>query len=476
MTFSTSMIPHDAPECLSRRDLLRRSSAGFGMLALASLFAKESQATPTARLPHFPARASRVIFLFMKGGPSHLDTFDFKPQLQKADRQVLPFEKPRVQFASTGALLASPWKFKRHGESGLPVSELFPHVSKLVDDLCVINSLHGTNPAHGGACLKLHTGSDAFVRPSIGSWVTYGLGTENENLPGFVTICPTLAHGGTKNWGSAFLPAANAGTPLGNASQTSEQARVKFIKNATLSRKSQRLQLDLTQTWNRGFLNSTGPDAALEARIQSFELAFRMQTEMPTALDLNDETQATHNLYGIDNPTTADFGRQCLMARRFAERGVRFVQVTHSNTEVQWDQHGNLRKGHEQNAGEVDKPIAGLLRDLKARGLLNDTLVLWGGEFGRTPTCQGKGHDGRDHNSEGFTMWLAGGGTRRGIRYGATDDFGYFAAENKVHIHDLHATLLHLLGIDHLRLTHRHAGRDFRLTDVAGKVVNGIIA
>ena len=466
----------------SRRQLLQRCSAGFGSLALASMLADETRAANSPNKtgefdsPHIPAKAKRVIFLFMKGGPSHMDTFDYKPQLQKDDKKPLPFEKPRVQFAPTGELLASPWKFKQYGESGIRVSELFPHVAECVDDLCIINSLHGTNPAHGGASLKLHTGSDTFVRPSMGAWVNYGLGTENANLPGFITICPTLAHGGTKNWSSAFLPAAYSGTPLGNASLSSEEARVKYIQNARLSRDAQRLQLDFTQTLNRDFQEQTGPDAALDARIKSFELAFRMQTEMPAALDLAAETQATQELYGLNDERTADFGRQCLMARRFAERGVRFVQITHSNTEVQWDQHGNLRKGHEQNAGEVDKPIAGLLRDLKARGLLEDTLVLWGGEFGRTPTCQGKGHDGRDHNPEGFTMWLAGGGVKTGIQYGATDAYGYYATENKVHIHDLHATMLHLLGLDHLRLTYRHAGRDFRLTDVAGHVVHDIIA
>lgn len=405
-----------------------------------------------------------------------MDTFDYKPKLQENDRKPLPFDKPRVQFAPTGDLLASPWKFERYGESGIAVSELFPHVAEVVDDLCIINSMHGSNPAHGGACLKIHTGSDTFVRPSFGSWITYGLGTENENLPGFITICPTLAHGGTKNWSSAFLPANHSGTPLGNASQSSEQARIKFIQNANMSKELQRLQLDLTQSLNSDFRDAAGPHADLEARIQSFELAFRMQTEMPAALELAEETKATQSLYGMDNPGTADFGRQCLIARRFAERGVRFVQVTHSNSEVQWDQHGNLRKGHQQNAAEVDKPIAGLLRDLKARGLLEDTLVLWGGEFGRTPTCQGAGHDGRDHNPEGFTMWLAGGGVKSGIQYGKTDDFGYYAIENRVHIHDLHATILHLLGLDHLRLTYRHAGRDFRLTDVAGHVVEDIIA
>ena len=465
----------------SRRQLLKTTGAGFGSLALASLLAEESQGSNlpglsgSERAPHFAPRARRVIFLFMKGGPSHMDTFDYKPQLQKDDGKPLPFEKPRVQFAPTGNLLGSPWKFKRYGESGIAVSELFPHVAECVDDLCIINSMYGSNSAHGGACLKIHTGSDVFVRPSMGSWISYGLGTENQNLPGFITICPTLAHGGTKNWSSAFLPASHTGIPLGNASQPSDQARVKYMQNANLDRASQRMQLELMQSMNQNFLDTTGPDSALEARIKSFELAFRMQTEMPDALDLAAETKPTHDLYGLDDPKTADFGRQCLMARRFVERGVRFVQVTHSNTEVQWDQHGSLRKGHEQNAKEVDKPIAGLLRDLKARGLLKDTLVLWGGEFGRTPTCQGSGNDGRDHNPEGFTMWMAGAGVRPGIQYGATDDYGYYATVDKVHVHDLHATLLHLMGLDHTRLTYRHAGRDFRLTDVAGKVVKGIL-
>lgn len=459
----------------TRRQMLQQSSLGFGSLALASLLAKNASAAGASFAPHHRPKAKRIIFLFMKGGPSQIDTFDYKPKLQQSDHKPFPFEKPRVQFAPTGDLLASPWKFKQYGECGIAVSELFPHVAECVDDLCIINSMHGSNPAHGGACLKIHTGSDTFVRPSMGSWVTYGLGTENANLPGFITICPTLAHGGTKNWGSAFLPARYAGTPLGNASVSSEAARVKYIHNAIQTKAAQRRQLDLTQSLNQGFLDATGPNAELEARINSFELAFRMQTEMPDALDLSVESQATHALYGIDNPVTANFGRQCLMARRFAEHGVRFVQVTHSNSEVQWDQHGNLRKGHEQNSAEVDKPIAGLLRDLKSRGLLDETLVLWGGEFGRTPTCQGKGHDGRDHNPEGFTMWMAGGGVRGGIQVGATDEYGYYAVENKVHVHDLHATMLHLLGLDHLRLTHRHAGRDFRLTDVAGEVVDGVI-
>ncbi|RPI86650.1 MAG: DUF1501 domain-containing protein, partial [Planctomycetaceae bacterium] len=296
----------------------------------------------------------------------------------------------------------------------------------------------------------------------------------NANLPAFVTICPTLAHGGINNWNSAFLPAAYAGTPLGNASVTSDKAQVKYIANSRVPREIQRLQLDRLQSVNRGHLDSAGADASLEARISSFELAFRMQSELPRVEDLSGESVATQKLYGLDNAVNANFGRMCLMARRFAEAGVRFIQVTHSDSNVQWDQHSDLKNGHEKNAREVDLPIAGLLTDLKARGLLEDTLVWWGGEFGRTPVVEGS--NGRDHNPEGFTMWLAGGGVKAGTRYGSTDDYGYYAAENKVHIHDLHATILHLLGLDHERLTYRYAGRDFRLTDVEGNLVDGILA
>lgn len=474
-------------EPFSRRRMLQSSAVGFGHLAMAAMlqngqaFASEAAGDVAGDLGrhHFPPRAKRVIFLFMKGGPSHMDTFDFKPQLQQDDGKDLPFDKPRVQFAATGKLLASPWKFEHYGECGHQVSELFPHVAKCVDDICFLHSVHGTNPAHGGALLKLHTGSDNFVRPSMGAWIHYGLGTENENLPGFITICPTLAHGGVKNWGSAFLPAEHQGVPLGVASQPSTSARVKFIDNSRWSSKQQRMQLDLISEMNRGHLTNLGnpvtPDAsALEARIESFELAFRMQSDMPLAQDFADETAETLDLYGINEEATSDFGRQCLLARRFAERGVRFVQVTHSDTNVQWDQHSQLKEGHTKNALEVDKPIAGLLMDLKRRGLLEDTLVLWGGEFGRTPVAQG--NDGRDHNPEGFTMWMAGAGVKGGYRHGATDEYGYYAVENKMHIHDLHATLLHLIGLDHERLTYRNAGRDFRLTDVAGKVHHEIFS
>ena len=476
--------------------MLQSSAVGFGHLALAAMLAEQGAAKvgradlahPTRnagaaspqdplrpQTPHHRPRAKRVIFMFMKGGPSHVDTFDYKPLLQRDHGKPLPFAKPRVQFAPTNNLLASPWKWHRHGQSGIEVSELFPNVCKHIDDLCIINSLHGTNAAHGGALLKLHTGSDAFVRPSMGAWVSYGLGTENRNLPSFVTICPTLAHGGLNNWGAAFLPAAHQGTPLGVASKPATEATVRYIKHPSLTTDEQRAQLALLDEMNREHLAAAGPNLELEGRIHSFELAFRMQTSMPEAQDISNESEATKKLYGLDEAMTENFGRQCLMARRFLQRGVRFVQVTHSDPFVQWDQHGDLIKGHTKNAKETDKPIAGLLTDLKSRGMLDDTLVIWGGEFGRTPTAQG-GADGRDHNPEGFTMWLAGGGVKGGFKYGATDDYGYYAQQDKVHIHDLHATVLHILGLDHLKLTYRHAGRDFRLTDVHGHVVDGVLA
>lgn len=475
---------HPLSRQLSRRRAMKDSALGFGFLALADLLAGDARTATAAAVagkvdplapkpPHFPARAKRVIFLFMKGGPSHVDLFDPKTELDKYDGKPFPGEKPRVQFAATGALLKSPWKFKQYGQCGQPVSELFPHMAQHVDDLCMIHSMHGTNPAHGGALLKFHTGSDNFVRPSMGAWVAYGLGTENRDLPAFITICPTLAHGGVNNWGSAFLPAATQGVPIGNAAIPVDKAKVRYISPMHPAN-IQKRQLELLAAANREHINTVGTDAMLEGRIDSFELAFRMQRTLPEVEDISRETKETQALYGLDDPKTAPFGRQCLLARRFAEAGVRFVQVTHSDTAVQWDQHGNLKRDHEKNAYEVDKPIAGLLADLKRRGLLKDTLVLWGGEFGRTPVAQGK--DGRDHNPEGFTVWMAGGGVKPGFRYGATDDFGYFAVENKVHIHDLHATMLHLLGLDHERLTFRHAGRDFRLTDVAGNVVKGIMA
>ncbi|MGE0375519.1 MAG: DUF1501 domain-containing protein [Planctomycetaceae bacterium] len=455
--------------------MLRVSGAGFGSVALAALSNADAQdAAPLSpRATHFAPKAKRVIFLFMHGGPSHMDTFDYKPQLSKDHGQPLPFDKPRVFSAQTGNLLGSPWKFQQHGQSGAWVSELFPEVAKYVDDLCIINSMHGSNSRHGGALLELHTGSDTFIRPSMGSWITYGLGTENQNLPGFVTICPTLTHGGANAYSSAFLPADYQGTPLGNAGTPSDQAKIPFIQNhGGLPADLQRLELDLLGQMNRRRLEQTGPDAALEGRINSFELAFRMQMTAPELQDIASEPESVHKLYGIDDPATRNFGIQCLMARRFSERGVRFVQATHS---YKWDQHDGLKTALPQNAKEVDRPIAALLTDLKSRGLLNETLVLWGGEFGRTPVSQ-NGDNGRDHNPQGYTMWMAGGGVRGGMQYGATDEYGYYAVQNKVHLHDLHATLLHLLGLDHTRLTYRYAGRDFRLTDVYGDVVHDVIA
>lgn len=467
------MIPSGFP--LTRRQQMKSAAVGFGGLAFAALSHQQAAADTGMPLQHHAVQAKRVIFMFMKGGPSQVDTFDYKPQLQKDHGKPLPFEKPRIQFAPTNNLLGSPWRFRPRGESGIPVSELFPHVAECIDDICLLNSCHGTNAAHGGAALKLHTGSDNFVRPSVGAWVSYGLGTENQNLPSFVTICPTLAHGGLNNWGSAFLPAQHQGIPLGVASQPATAANVRYISNDQYSTATQRSQLDLLRQFNAGSEQQLPQESDLEARIRTWELAFRMQSEMPRLQDLSSESESIHKSYGLDEEITADFGRQCLMARRFAEAGVRFIQVTHSDTKVQWDQHGDLRNGHTKNAKEVDKPIAGLLKDLKQRGLLEDTLVVWGGEFGRTPTAQGTS-DGRDHNPEGFTMWMAGGGVRGGQRYGATDVYGYYAEQNPMHIHDVHATLLHLMGLNHEQLTYRHAGRDFRLTDVAGKVHPGVFS
>jgi len=364
-----------------------------------------------------------------------------------------------------GKLLASPWEFARHGQSGLEISSVFPELARhCADDLCVIRSMHTEEPDHGQAVLKLHTGHGTLVRPSMGSWIVYGLGTLNQSLPGFITLCPSSITGGPQNYGSSFLPAVYQGTAIGQAGQP--------VRNARLPLSSQREQLDLIQSFNKAHAARVHRDPQLEGVIESYELAFKMQTEAPELTDLSEESDETKALYGIDQPATDDFGRQCLLARRFVERGVRFIQVSHS---FKWDQHANLKRDLERNAGEVDRPIAALLQDLKRRDLLKDTLVLWGGEFGRTPTIQA-GADGRDHNPGGFSVWIAGGGVRGGMAYGSTDDYGRLAVDKKVHVHDLHATLLHLLGMDHTRLTYRYAGRDFRLTDVAGNVVRDIIA
>jgi hypothetical protein len=386
----------------------------------------------------------------------------------------LPFEKPRIQFAQTGNLLRSPWKFRQYGQSGAWVSDLFPHVGRCVDDITFIRSIHGSNEAHGGALLKMHTGSDTFVRPSMGAWISYGLGSENDSLPSFITISPTLGHGGVRNFGSAFLPPIHQATRIGSAKKrkAEEDSIVPNLTNPDIPAELQALQLNFAKDLDQ--LKRPAPhsmaDADLDARIESFELAFRMQTEAPEVLEIDSESESTLKLYGIDGGPTDSFGRQCLLARRLSESGVRFVQSSHAY----WDQHSDLKEQHGTLAEQVDRPIAGLLTDLKQRGLLDETLLIWGAEFGRTPTAQGD--NGRDHNPHAFTYWMAGGGVKAGFSYGESDEFGFYATKDKVHVHDLHATILHLLGLDHERLTYRYGGRDFRLTDVEGSVVDQIFA
>ncbi len=470
----------------TRRQLLRSSACGFGYLALRGLLGETSAQGATgggplgARAsPHAP-RAKRVIFIFMQGGPSHVDTFDYKPRLAKEDGRKLDFHNARSMKVVAERVLASPWKFAQHGRCGRWVSELFPHVARHVDDLCFIRSVHTQGVAHGPATLFLHTGATNFVRPSVGSWITYGLGTENQNLPGFVTIQPSSANGGPRNFSNAFLPTIYQGTALGRAGQPIAQAGFRHANNDALSVAEQRRQLNFLQALNAEQIRQRSGDGArtdneLAAVVESFELAFRMQAEAPAVLDISHETKETLRLYGIGEKATDEFGRQCLLARRFAEAGVRYVQISYADngTNPRWDQHSNLQE-HEKHALATDQPVAGLLQDLKARGLLDDTLVWWGGEFGRTPFAQGR--DGRDHNPTGFTIWLAGGGVKPGIAYGETDDYGLNAAVDKVHMHDVHATVLHLLGLDHEQLTYQHAGRNFRLTDVHGRVVREIFA
>lgn len=448
---------------ISRRHFVNQLGAGFGSLALGPMLANSQ--TLAAAGTHFAPSAKRVIMLFMFGGPSHVDTFDYKPILNRDSGKQLPRSAlPRVLSfpQQLGGLLGSPWRFKQHGESGTWVSELFPHLAQVVDDLCVIRSMHCTNPRHGGAVLEWHTGSDTFVRPSMGSWITYGLGNENDNLPAYITIDQATSQGGANNFGSAFLPARYQGTVLGGG----KKASFPFMQIQSRDPSRQRLELDMLARLQQG----TEPyDSQLEARIASFELAFRMQMAAPEALDLQQETASTRALYGLDQPATASFAGQCLLARRFAERGVRFIQCNANG----WDAHGALQANHSSQAEKVDQPIAALIRDLKQRGLLDETLVVWGGEFGRTPVSQNA--DGRDHNPWGFTMWMAGGGVKPGTVFGQTDEYGFYAVEDKVHFHDLHATILHLLGLDHDRLTYRYAGRDFRLTDIHGRVVKEIL-
>jgi hypothetical protein len=452
------------PQMMTRRDLLRTVSAGFGWLALKGMMASAADsANPLARkTPHFAPRAKRVIFLCMQGGPAHMDTFDYKPKLTEDNG------KPGVAKGGGSHLFGSPFKFDQHGQSGLAISELFPKVAEHADELCLLRGMHTDIPNHAQAFVQLHTGSAQFVRPSMGAWALYGLGTENENLPGFVTVSPPLQFGAV-NYGSSFLPAVYQGTRIGAQREEGSEAGIGNLRNPDLPTALQRKQLDLVQAMNRELLQSTG-NPEVEGVIESYELAFRMQGELPKVMDLAQETPATLAMYGIGAGATNDFGRQCLMARRFAEAGVRFIEVCHAG----WDHHTNLHTRIVGSAAATDQPIAALLTDLKQRGLLKDTIVMWGGEFGRTPDSRKP--DGRDHNAKGYTMWMAGGGVKGGLSYGATDDYGYRAVENPVHIHDLHATLLALLGLDHEKLTYRYAGRDFRLTDVHGVVAKEIFA
>lgn len=452
----------------SRREMLKTASSGFGYLAFADLAARAAEQSAASRegplapkQPHFPARAKRVIFLCMRGGPSHVDTFDYKPKLSA--KSGAPGTRPGTK------LLGSKWNFAPHGQSGLWISELFPNVANHADELCLLRSMQTDLPAHPQAFLQMHTGSFQFVRPSLGAWTLYGLGTANENLPGFVTLTPPSSSGGAQNYGSSFLPAIYQGTRIGSENRPIASAQIRNLKS-TLATDVQRAELDLVQTLNRATLQRDQVNPAVEGVIESYELAFRMQKEMPQVMDLSRETEATKTLYGLDNEATADFGHKCLLARRMVEAGVRFVEVSHGD----WDQHFNLSKTLGDNCRSVDQPIAGLLTDLKQRGLLKDTLVIWGGEFGRTPHAQGT--DGRDHNNKAYTMWMAGGGVKGGYAHGETDDYGYEAVIDKVHVHDLHATILHLLGLDHEKLTFNYAGRDFRLTDVKGNVVKEILA
>ncbi len=474
------MIPEIPAErsTLSRRALLGGFAGGFGLLGLAGVLADvladETAADPLALRPgHFPARAKRVIFLFMSGGPSHVDTFDPKPRLAAEAGKPLPFEMPKLVRTKTGNLLPSPFKFARHGASGLPISELFPRVARHADDLCVVRSMVADNINHNGACLQMNTGEQAFSRPSLGSWLLYGLGSESRDLPGFVVISPAQPAQGAPLWGSSFLPAAYQGTLVADL-----KAPIANLGNPVVPPDHQRRQLDALKRLNEAHRGPRPDDSRLEARIASFELAYRMQSRAPEALAIEAESPATKALYGLDDPTTEIFGKQCLMARRLSERGVRFVQVYHTQTAKRsscqlWDQHGGLKTELPANCAATDRPIAGLLADLKGRGLLDETLVIWGGEFGRTPTAEGT--DGREHHPFGFTMWLAGGGIKGGLAHGATDDYGWHAVDNKVHVHDLHATILHLMGLDHTRLTYRYSGRDYRLTDVSGEVVQSIL-
>ncbi|MCA9166712.1 MAG: DUF1501 domain-containing protein [Planctomycetales bacterium] len=464
---------------LNRRNWLASTACGFGALAASVLATEDARAaTHLAPQPHFAPRAKRIIFLFMQGGVSQVDSFDYKPLLAKQNDAMMDFADARV-LANTGKrqsphrVMKSPWSFQQYGETGRYVSELFPQTAQHVDRLTLVHSMHTEGVAHGPATLFLHCGATNFIRPSMGAWVSYGLGRENDNLPAFVTIAPSLGNGGPRNYGNAFLPATCQGTPLGRAGATPEQIAIRNL-SGSMTVAEQRRQLDALHELNLQQSARRGGGDNYAAVTESYELAWRMQGTAPEILDLSRETAETRALYGIDEPETDGFGRKCLLARRLCEAGTRFIQVTYGDNSANpaWDQHSNLPQ-HARHAFAVDKPIAGLLTDLERRGLLEDTIVWWGGEFGRTPYAQNNG-TGRDHNPGGFTIWLAGGGTKPGLAYGATDEFGFAAVHQKVHMHDLHASLLHLLGLDHQRLTFRHAGRDFRLTDVKGRVVDDL--
>jgi hypothetical protein len=472
---------------LTRREFLCRCGMGMGALSLAGLFenvgglssaqANEAYTSPLSpKHPHFPGAAKRVIHIFANGGPSHVDTFDPKPSLEKYAGKLLPMENLKTE-RKTGAAFPSPYKFKKYGKSGIEVSEIFPTVAESVDEMVIIRSMHADVPNHEPSLMLMNCGEARQVRPSMGSWVTYGLGSENQNLPGFIAMCP----GGypiqeSQNWQSGFLPGVYQGTYI-DTQHTKLEKLIEHIKNNYTSLPEQRQQLDLLQKLNERHFAQRKNDAQLEARVQSFELAYRMQMDASDAFDVSREPEHIRKMYGEGTQA-----RQILIARRLLERGVRFVQVWHGQGQP-WDNHDDIEINHRKLAKESDQAIGALLKDLKQRGMLQDTLVIWGGEFGRTPTVElptpgsnaGK-INGRDHNNHGFTMWLAGGGVRGGYVHGATDEFGFAAAESKVHVHDLHATILHLLGFDHEKLTFRSAGRDFRLTDVHGHVVKELVA
>jgi Protein of unknown function (DUF1501) len=463
----------NSPLFLSRREMLGRVGAGFGSLGLAALchdqklFAAPAAANPlSAKAPHFPARAKHVIHLFMNGGPSQVDTFDPKPALTKYNGQRPPSSDVKTE-RRTGGLLMSPFAFKKHGQSGIEVSEIFPNVAECIDDICVLRGMHTNIPNHEPSLLMMNSGETQPTRPSMGSWLLYGLGAENMNLPGFVVLCPGKPVVGPALWSNSFLPGIYQGAHIHNGNLDPKNI-IANVNNSYLGHDSQREQLDLLKTINEKHLERRGgSDNPLEARIQSLEMAFRMQSEAQEAFDISRETKTTRNLYGA-----GQFADGCLLARRLVERGVRMVQLYYGNDQP-WDDHADI-KNHAKLAHNVDQPIAALIRDLKHRGLFEETLIVWGGEFGRTPASEGA--KGRDHNNAGFTVWLAGGGVKGGMVHGATDEFGGTAVENKMHVHDLHATILHLMGIDHEKLTFRYSGRDFRLTDVEGKVAHAIIA